>query len=512
MAEQNLVAFKRINFFRGFMTTENDWNDAEKYHIDKRRLHNRLMHAPGVVPHHYGGLKVSARGKGELSVEVAPGYAIDGMGNDIVLGETEIKPVNPGDFKLPNTIYFVAKYIEEFTDFIAYKENLEFKGHRRVAERCRIDIEVTEPDINKEVELARVYLEPGVKRITEAKDPTNPKANEIDRRFVPIAGFVGTNLSPKTVRDVKDMLSVGKMTYSYLYHDLHVLTASDVLHAMMTLEMMLRSGSLDRDTMLDLWSMIFELQWNMIQDVEANYPQFGSRKEFGAFKKNIEIVRGMGKEGAKDLDFLVNVVGYQRKSCESLQDLYAHKIEKATQTDSSAAPTDKVFDAIKVRSADFPGLLELEGVSFKRVDMIDIIDPKSEEDHKITIEQFRDKYRTRQKLKYPDGVTVEDVGIAYEGGYCEFDISNVQPKKDVIIVTRMDYVHGDYESEVYVNGKKVGNSVCPGNDRKFRWRNWPFVIPAEYVTESHLKIKQVPITAGRDVNMFKIWIYQPVSS
>jgi hypothetical protein len=73
----------------------------------------------------------------------------------------------------------------------------------------------------------------------------------------------------------------------------------------------------------------------------------------------------------------------------------------------------------------------------------------------------------------------------------------------------MDYVHGDYETEMYVNGKKVGNSVCPGNDRRFRWRNWPFVIPGEYVDEPTLKIKQVPITAGRDVNMFKIWFYHP---
>ncbi|MFT5431172.1 MAG: hypothetical protein ACI9OJ_001851, partial [Myxococcota bacterium] len=228
MAEQKLAAYKRINFFRGFMTTEQDWNDAERYHIEKRKLHNRLMHAPGVVPHHGGALRVSARGKGELAVEVAAGYAIDGQGHDVVLTEAEIKAINPGDFKLPNTIYIVAKYIEEFTDFIAYKENLEFKGHRRVAERCRIDVEVIEPDIHKEVELCRVYLEPGVRRITEPKDPENPKANEIDRRFVPAAGFVGSNLPPATLRDVKDLITIGKLTYSYLFHDLRILTASDV--------------------------------------------------------------------------------------------------------------------------------------------------------------------------------------------------------------------------------------------------------------------------------------------
>ena len=45
MADQQ--GFKRINFFKGFLTTEKDWNEAEKYHIDKRMLHNRMLHAPG---------------------------------------------------------------------------------------------------------------------------------------------------------------------------------------------------------------------------------------------------------------------------------------------------------------------------------------------------------------------------------------------------------------------------------------------------------------------------------
>ena len=34
--------FKRINFFKGFLTTESDWNAAEKYHIEKRQLHNKV--------------------------------------------------------------------------------------------------------------------------------------------------------------------------------------------------------------------------------------------------------------------------------------------------------------------------------------------------------------------------------------------------------------------------------------------------------------------------------------
>jgi hypothetical protein len=72
----------------------------------------------------------------------------------------------------------------------------------------------------------------------------------------------------------------------------------------------------------------------------------------------------------------------------------------------------------------------------------------------------------------------------------------------------MDYVYGDYELEYFVNGKPVGVLSCAGIDRVHRWRNWPFLIEGEHITEPSLTIRQVALTAGRDVNMFKIWAYQ----
>ena len=59
--EQSASGIKRINFFKGFLTTEKDWNDAERYHIDKRRLHNRMLHSPGIVLG-YGATFGSTRG------------------------------------------------------------------------------------------------------------------------------------------------------------------------------------------------------------------------------------------------------------------------------------------------------------------------------------------------------------------------------------------------------------------------------------------------------------------
>src|SRR5258705_11937544 len=178
MSEQQ--GFKRINFFKGLLTTEKDWNDAERYHIDKRRLHNRMLHSAGIVYGFAGDLRVNARARGDVSAEVQPGYAIDGMGNDLMLFDATIRNIHLEEFRLPQAVYIVLRYYAEVTDFIAYKENLEHKGHRRVLESCRVELSQTEPDIMREVELARVYLEKGVNRIRDARDPSAPSPNEID--------------------------------------------------------------------------------------------------------------------------------------------------------------------------------------------------------------------------------------------------------------------------------------------------------------------------------------------
>src|SRR6476620_10856814 len=75
--------FKRPNFFKGLVTSEQDWIDREDYRIDKLRFHTRWLHRPGVVRGTMGSLAIVARG--DLSVEVQPGVAVDGRGNQIIL-------------------------------------------------------------------------------------------------------------------------------------------------------------------------------------------------------------------------------------------------------------------------------------------------------------------------------------------------------------------------------------------------------------------------------------------
>jgi hypothetical protein len=189
--------FKRLNFFKGLLTSESDWMDGQEYRIGKHRLHNRCGHAPGVVRRAAGGLMVLSRG--DRSVEVQPGYAIDGQGRELWLPEVEIVTLHTDDMKTPEeTFYVVLRFVEEPVDFIAYRHNLAIRGHRRLLETSQVAVIARPPKIADEVELARVQVTKGAKLISDAKEPWNPQQNEIDFRFCPIAGSAGSDLDVKT--------------------------------------------------------------------------------------------------------------------------------------------------------------------------------------------------------------------------------------------------------------------------------------------------------------------------
>ncbi|HNK20241.1 MAG TPA: hypothetical protein PLG92_17895, partial [Piscinibacter sp.] len=283
-SESKVKGFKRINFFKGFLTTEHDWNDAERYHIDKRRLHNRLMHAPGVVFGYNGDLKVVARARGDLSVEIQPGYAVDGQGRDLMLWDAEIKTLVLEEYKLPQTVYIVLRYYEQETDFIAYKENAAYKGHRRILESCKVEVSQTAPDIREEIELARILLDRNATRIRDARDPNDPKANEIDLRFVPRAGVIGSWLDPTLRIRLAVMLERLRRILLAMARDSKVGTAHDALAGVISAQTLHTADLLDNRNGHEVLNMLCALQDELVKDVEVNHPQLGQKKEFGNYK------------------------------------------------------------------------------------------------------------------------------------------------------------------------------------------------------------------------------------
>jgi hypothetical protein len=509
MSEQ-VHGFKRINFFKGFLTTEKDWNDAERYHIDKRRMHNRMLHSPGIVHGFAGDLKVTARSRGDLSVEVQPGYAIDGNGNDLMIQDATIRNINLEEFKLPQTIYVVLRYYEELTDFIAYKENLEYKGHRRVLESCKVELSQTEPDITREVELARIHLEKGANRIRDARDPHNPQPNEIDMRYVQRGGHAGSNLPGLMRVRLENLLNqIRRVAIEYTRRG--VVSAHDVVQACNTALMLLYANLVDLRNVFDMFKLVIECEGELSLDVDVHHPTIAQKKEFSEYRRQVEILRGLLAENKNNTEAFQNLLAYQAKAAEIA--LAAIAGEKPVMIAPEEKKEQKVADikdweGVKVMPQPKPQM-DLEGITWVLVDEIEILNKESEDKHIFTIKEAKDSYRSRQKLKYPDGTTVEDTGRAHVDGFSEFKLLNITPGRPVVVLRRMDYVYGDYELELSVNGKKTSIVSCVGTDRVHRWRNWPAMIPAESVTDGTLLVRQSSVTAGRDINMFHIWVYQP---
>jgi hypothetical protein len=75
-----LLFFTRPRYFTGRLLTADDFEAEQQYHIDKQRLHNRMLHGSGIVY----GLAVSQQ-KNLLIVE--SGLALDCLGREIIVPE-----------------------------------------------------------------------------------------------------------------------------------------------------------------------------------------------------------------------------------------------------------------------------------------------------------------------------------------------------------------------------------------------------------------------------------------
>jgi hypothetical protein len=261
--------FKRLNFFKGLVTYYTDWIDNESYRLDKHRWHNQHCHGPGIVGGFRGEMRVS--GRGDLSIEVQPGCAIDGAGNELMLWETQIKHVRTDELKLPQTVYVVARYTEELTDFITYKNNLAVRGHKRVLEGCSVEITPLLPNIAREVEIARILLDKDVRMLRDAADPWAPKPNEIDLRFVLHAGRAGSGLDRQTQLAITAMLGGARQTIGLMSRGGRIAAAQDALHAVIAMTVTHLCDVSDERNVLEMFDELFWLQVAIYVDIKINH-------------------------------------------------------------------------------------------------------------------------------------------------------------------------------------------------------------------------------------------------
>ena len=91
MAIINAAQFQeRIQFFNGERLFASDLQALESFNREMRWLHNRSLHQAGVG----SGYAVSGN-IGDREVTIAPGYALDSLGREIILTETQVEAIPP---------------------------------------------------------------------------------------------------------------------------------------------------------------------------------------------------------------------------------------------------------------------------------------------------------------------------------------------------------------------------------------------------------------------------------
>ena len=79
------MTIERIRYFAGQLLAVGDLAQEQLYLREKARRHNRMLHGWGIV----GGLDVRP-GPADAEVTIAPGYALDPLGDEIVVADAVI--------------------------------------------------------------------------------------------------------------------------------------------------------------------------------------------------------------------------------------------------------------------------------------------------------------------------------------------------------------------------------------------------------------------------------------
>jgi hypothetical protein len=279
--DHQVTQYKRLNFFTGFFTTADDWNDGEQYHIEKRRLHNRALHRPGILPGEGGELAVVAAGG--RSVRVQEGAALDGYGNLITLPDGCVFPLSQPNAQ--QTVYIFIAFHEEPDGHFQNVEEPEFSGDTRMVERPQVECTLDPPDGIARIELARLYLTPENVDIKDAHNSTLPQPNEIDRTYVRYAGARG--LSPARLdAQVQQRLDTAMVNLrenmAALDTRFSTPTVADVRGA--ALQARLLAGTLEPGQLPHTLAVVADLQQDVGEELGVRFPPLVAKPEYQAYQ------------------------------------------------------------------------------------------------------------------------------------------------------------------------------------------------------------------------------------
>jgi hypothetical protein len=154
------MTFLRMNFFKGLFTTAEDWRKEQTYHIEKRTLHNRTFHTPGVVKGERDDFKATVA-KNQRSIIVQPGYAVDGQGRDLYLDKPVEVPLGDDLTRRGRQGYIWIGYAEQQDDKRTSHLDQNQTDYAFLREGPIVKCTNEEPDNIERIELGRITFGTG---------------------------------------------------------------------------------------------------------------------------------------------------------------------------------------------------------------------------------------------------------------------------------------------------------------------------------------------------------------
>ena len=497
--------FKRSYFFTGLVATPQFWNEIQDYHLDKERLYNQIFHGHGVVPGVMEELRVSSMKKGgNLTIIVSPGFAIDSQGRGLFLHEPSAKNVDYKKFKLPCTIYVVAKYNEAQEEFFQNKDNPEFQGYKKRLETAVIEITDRQPEDIGGDELARIRLEEDasgdIKEISDARDFANPATNEIDTRFVVWTTAVKRGISPYLRRYLTDILDNARNTATIANDSVGLPGLRELQTVALTAKMLVQVGNVGYDEIINILYPFYDTNEHIIQEMydyerEKETRTFSEKQSFSDYRTQVY-----------ELGELIKYYDFRLETMDKVLKLLARILESIRNIIIARQIS---FEDLTYVSFELPRVLVVGDDRYTQVSVLDFNNFDTEKVFNLNMEGAQDYSSSNQVFTYPDGVEVSDTVKRYVGGSISFDVRNLIRKRELLMIRRTDVFHGDYRVAVSLNDVETRNMTIDGYDTTNRWRNLYVRFEEEHIQENEARIKIKMEENGRD-NFGTIWFYQKV--
>lgn len=199
------MSLKRLNYFNHQFLEESDFKAEQAYHIESRRLHNRLLHSWGVAE----GFDV--RRKGEHEIVVDPGAAYDREGREIILQSPLTYDVIPFS---EHAVFYVVVSHKEYSDKADFRSSGGVENYTRITEGAEISFPHEPPRDGSVIPLARVHLHEDSKHILNVETEI-PQRRRAGAHATSVGGWLRLPFKPVRL----DRMRVGNRLVPTPYKD-----------------------------------------------------------------------------------------------------------------------------------------------------------------------------------------------------------------------------------------------------------------------------------------------------